>query len=158
MTTSPKAGHVSLLWAGPERAREIAAMHGVLFSPAWGEQAVLDLLEHPAATAFVAVAGPKREVAGFVISHIAADEAEVLSIGVLPDRQCSGIGTALVEGLVRALRRAEICKLFLEVAEDNAAASALYGKLGFKEIGRRKAYYQRDGGRGIDAINLALAI
>ena len=57
----------------------------------------------------------------------------------------------MVEGLVRAARRAEVKRLFLEVAADNDAAVALYEGLGFKIAGARKAYYQRAGGENVDA-------
>ncbi len=62
----------------------------------------------------------------------------------------------MVEGLVRAARRAEVKRLFLEVASDNDAAVALYKGLGFAAAGRRKGYYQRPGGKSADALILAL--
>jgi ribosomal-protein-alanine N-acetyltransferase len=62
----------------------------------------------------------------------------------------------MVEGLVRAARRAEVKRLFLEVATDNEAAVALYKSLGFKKAGTRKGYYQRAGGENADAVILAL--
>jgi ribosomal-protein-alanine N-acetyltransferase len=92
------------------------------------------------------------------MSQIAGDEAEILSIGVLPAVQRHGAGRAIMEALIRSLKRAEITRLFLDVAADNEAANALYAKLGFKEIGRRKGYYQRTGGPAQDAVNLALEI
>lgn len=158
MTSTPDARHVSLLWAGPDRAADIARLHGELFDPPWDEASVLTLLEHPAATAFVASAGAPPMVAGFIMSQLAADEAEILSLGVIPSMQRNGIGAQLVEGLCRSLRRAEIKRLFLEVSDDNRAARMLYAKLGFAEIGRRKAYYQRAAGQTADAINLSLAL
>jgi [ribosomal protein S18]-alanine N-acetyltransferase len=148
--------HVSLLWAAPERAAEIAALHKRLFSPAWDEAAVNALLEHPAATSLIAVAGDPKTVSGFVIGQLAADEAEILSIGVAPDWQHAGLGKMLVQGLIRAVKRGEAKRLFLEVAEDNAAANALYKSLGFTESGRRKRYYERADGTAVDAIVLAL--
>ena len=44
------------------------------------------------------------------------------------------------------------------VAAGNDAAIALYGQLGFREVGRRKGYYQPAGAGSEDAINLALAL
>lgn len=154
--------HVSLLWAAPERSAEIANLHKRLFDPAWDETAVKNLLEHPASTSLVAVYGdPKavgepKAVVGFVIGQLAADEAEILSIGVAPDWQRFGLGKMLVEGLVRAARRGEAKRLFLEVAEDNTAAGALYQSLGFQVTGGRKRYYERAGGTAVDAILFAL--
>ncbi len=59
---------------------------------------------------------------------------------------------------MRAARRAEVKRLFLEVAADNDAAIALYEGLGFKIVGARKAYYQRAGGVNVDAVILALGL
>lgn len=148
--------HVSLLWAAPERSAEIAALHKRLFYPAWDEAAVTSLLEHPASTSLVAVAGEPKVIAGFIIGQLAADEAEILSVGVAPDWQRAGLGKMLVEGLIRAVRRGEAKRLFLEVAADNAGAIALYKSLKFAETGRRKAYYQRANGPAADAIMFAL--
>ena len=148
--------YVSLLWAGVDRAREIADLHSGLFDPAWDEAAMRNLLDHPASTAFVAFDGQSKAAIGFVLGQLAADEAEVLTIGVAPDWQKLGLGRRLVDGLARAVKRAEARRLFLEVATDNDAAIALYGAAGFKEQGRRKAYYKRPDGTSADALMLAL--
>ncbi len=153
---------VSLVWAGPERAAEFAEMHARLFSPAWTETGITDMLSHPGSTAFLARvrdgADALPEPAGFVMGQLAADEAEVLTIGVLPRFQRRGVGTLLIEGLARAAKRADAKRLFLEVAADNQAAFELYRKLGFSAIGLRKGYYGRPGGELQDALALALSL
>lgn len=148
--------YVSLLWAGVERAADVAALHKRLFDPSWDEAAVRALLDHPASTAFVAFDGLSKSTPGFILGQIAADEAEVLSIGVAPEWQRIGLGRRLLDGLARAVKRAEARRLFLEVAADNTPALALYTGAGFKETGRRKAYYKRRDGSAVDALNLAL--
>jgi [ribosomal protein S18]-alanine N-acetyltransferase len=150
--------HVSLLWAGPERTSEIAELHRTLFDTSWDEAAIHSLLDHPAATAFVALYGNPKVPVGFVLGQLAADEAEVLSIGVAKDWQGKGIGRRLVEGMVRAVSRAEGTSLHLEVADDNMPALVLYHRMGFVEIGRRKAYYTRDDGSTADALRLSLKL
>ena len=130
-------------------------MHARLFDPAWDAESIVRLIEHPASSSFIAQIREPRALAGFVIGRIAADEAEVLSIGVAPEWQRRGIGRQMAEGLVRAARRAEVKRLFLEVAADNDAAVALYEGLGFKIAGARKAYYQRAGRHNVDAVILA---
>jgi ribosomal-protein-alanine N-acetyltransferase len=149
---------LSLLWASPDRADEIAALHRRLFDPPWDRIAIQSLLEHPAAAAFVAQVREPRALAGFIIGQIAADEAEILSIGVAPERQRQGIARTMIEGLVRAARRAEAKRLFLEVSAGNLAANRLYAGLGFEPVGRRKGYYRRPGGEPVDAVVLALPL
>ena len=47
---------------------------------------------------------------------------------------------------------------FLEVAADNAAAQALYARAGFAESGRRRGYYRRPDGSGLDALVMQRAL
>ena len=138
--------NLSLLWASPERVPDIAALHVRLFDPPWDEDSIGRLIEHPAAAAFVAQVREPKAVAGFVIGQIAADQAEILSIGVAPEWQRRGIARQMVEGL------------FLEVAADNTAALRLYEGLGFAVAARRKGYYDRPGGAPVDALIHSLAL
>jgi len=146
---------ISLLWANPERAKTIAGMHAALFSPPWDVDAIKTLLEHPYAAALLAIAGHTREPAGFVIAHIAGDEAEILSVGVVEKWQRHGLGRHLVEGLMRACQNTEARRLFLEVAVDNAPALRLYQALDFKPVGKRPRYYKRAQGDAVDALILS---
>src|SRR5690606_32388544 len=93
---------------------------------------------------------------GFILMRVAADEAEILTLAVRPAARRAGLGGRLVgEGVLTATARGA-GRVFLEVAEDNAAARALYARTGFAEAGRRRGYYARaDGGRR-DALLLVL--
>lgn len=150
--------HVSILWASAEHAHELAGLHGALFDKPWDAGAFQSLLAHPGSTAFLARVGSPPENVGFIIGQLAADEAEILSLGVRADRQRHAIGRRLVEALARAAKRAEARRLFLEVAADNVAALTLYRSLGFEEIGRRKGYYERAGAPAQDALTMALKL
>lgn len=150
--------HVSILWASPEHSGELAGLHATLFEEAWDAAAFAKLLGHPGSTAFVARLGKHPQTVGFILGQLAADEAEIHTLGVGKDCQRHGIGRRLVEALARAAKKAEARRLFLEVAEDNGPAVALYKRLGFQETGRRKAYYARAGAPPADALNLALAL
>lgn len=151
--------YVSLLWAEAEAASQIAALHAELFDPAWDSDAVRTLLIDPCASALIAKIR-LRETSlpvpgGFAIGRIAADEAEILSIGVSAPFQRRGIGRRLVAGLSRAVKAAGANRLFLEVATDNVPACAMYADLGFTEVGRRKDYYERRRGTAVDALTLS---
>jgi ribosomal protein S18 acetylase RimI-like enzyme len=71
-----------------------------------------------------------------VYRRVSEDEFEILNLAVAPESRRRGLGRAL---LLAALARGG--RWFLEVRESNAAARALYGSLGFREIGERRAYY-----------------
>jgi ribosomal-protein-alanine N-acetyltransferase len=147
--------HVSILWAASDNAPELAAMHQGLFDKPWDAAAFQGLLSHPGSTAFMARLG-SPEMVGFIVGQLAADEAEILTLGVRADRQRNGIGRKLVEALARAVKKAEARRLFLEVATGNSAALGLYKSLGFKEVGRRNGYYAKPAGPAEDALTLAL--
>jgi len=89
---------------------------------------------------------------GFLLLRQAADEAEIITLAVRPAVRRSGVARRLLMvGLDKmAGRGAPRC--FLEVAEDNMAARALYGAMGFAEIGRRPGYYRDAAGGRRDAI------
>lgn len=88
---------------------------------------------------------------GFVLSRVAVDEGELLTIAVDPDRRNSKIGSGLLEGHIDSLRLAGVKNLFLEVAEDNIAGLKLYRKFGFETVGKRPNYYSSEGDHRINA-------
>lgn len=53
----------------------------------------------------------------------------------------AGAGAALLGALMAEAARRGASEAFLEVAESNAAARALYGRIGATEVGRRRRYY-----------------
>jgi len=80
------------------------------------------------------------KIGAFLVAHRINVEWELENIVVAEASRRRGIGTRLVGALIAA-SRTNGGKIFLEVRESNQAARYLYEKLGFKETGRRKAYY-----------------
>lgn len=158
MSKPEAAKHVSILWAGTDHAEELARLHAPLFGPAWDAASLMQRLSDPGCTAFVARVGAPPQTVGFIVGQLAADEAEILTLGVSEEWRRRGIGRRLVEAMGRAAGRAEARRLYLEVAAGNTGALALYERLGFQECGRRKGYYARAGAPAEDAVNLALAL
>jgi ribosomal-protein-alanine N-acetyltransferase len=68
-------------------------------------------------------------------------ETSVHTIGVDPQWQGHGIGTALLRRLLD-IADSLAAPVFLEVRTDNAGAIALYERHGFQRLGLRKRYYQ----------------
>ncbi|WP_292024553.1 MULTISPECIES: ribosomal protein S18-alanine N-acetyltransferase [unclassified Brevundimonas] len=125
----------------------LAALHAEAFSAPWDARAFADLLAQPGVLLRI-------EADGFILIRVVLDEAEILTLAVRPGARRQGLGRRLVERACVAAKDAGAETLFLEVAEDNAAARVLYARAGFVEIGRRKAYYAGPDGRRIDALVL----
>lgn len=132
--------------AGPALIPVMAALHKMCFANPWDRRELAELLAMPGAFALMGFDG--EAPCSFILMRAAAGEAEILTIAVLPDRRGSGLGQLLVEtALARARGQgAEVC--FLEVAEENAPARALYVKTGFEVSGKREGYYSAADGAG----------
>jgi ribosomal-protein-alanine N-acetyltransferase len=95
-----------------------------------------------------------RTLAGFIVSRLAAGEAEILSVAVAPARRSRGLAGKLLDLHLRRLAGLGVTAVFLEVDEDNAPARRLYGRAHFRDVGRRPAYYARPEGPPANALVL----
>ena len=149
------ADNVLLQPLGPLDLAVAAALHAGCFDSAWNEAAMAEILAMPGSFGVLAQIGDQP--VGLVIALAVGTEAEILTLAVLPKFRRRGIARRLLAWVVDRLSGAGCQRLLLEVAEDNAAARTLYGKLGFAEVGRRPSYYRRFAGTAA-AIVLARAL
>ena len=79
-----------------------------------------------------------NRIVGFLVARtLVAGEREILNLAVAPDFRRKGVARALLD---RALEG--FCgEVFLEVRESNGVAQKFYKSLGFKELSKRKGYY-----------------
>src|SRR5262245_33828931 len=118
--------------AGPRDARAMAKLHGASFQRGWDEEEFEKLLlERSVIADRVTVSGA---LAGFILSRIAADEAEILSIAVDASARGQGLARRLLEMNMRRLAGFGVRSLFLEVAPDNLPACKLYRRAGFHDV------------------------
>lgn len=127
----------------------LAAVHAEASDSSWTARAFDDLLKQSGMIL-------EFKADGFVLVQVAADEAEILTLAVRPAARRRGVATALLKTAAGRAELAGAGRLFLEVAEDNIAARALYSRLGFASVGRRPRYYARPAGPPVDALLLAL--
>ena len=124
-------------------AREIAGILAHAFdSPEqrWSAAGVAGTLSVPGTVALLAPCA-------CAVLRVAADEAEILTIAVLPAARRQGRATRLVRACLAEAAAAGAARIHLEVAGSNVAARALYLSAGFAETGRRPGYYRGPRGR-----------
>lgn len=117
-------------------AEALALIHAAAFPPAaaWNAGTIATLLGMDGVVGL-------RAAGGFILARRVLDEAEILTLAVDPAHRRQGLGEALVETAAVVTAAAGAKVMFLEVAEDNQPAMALYAKAGFERAGRRPDYY-----------------
>jgi ribosomal-protein-alanine N-acetyltransferase len=134
--------------ATPLHATVMAEIHAAAFPPTerWGVDAIALQLTQPGGFGLIDPAG------GMLLARMAADEAEILTLAVAPAARRQGRALAMLNAAGARASSTGARAMFLEVSADNAAAKALYARLGFAEVGRRQCYYAS----GSDALVLRL--
>ena len=132
----------------------LAAIHASAFARPWSSLDFEGFLTDRAVHADGLFLGRARQPVGFVLSRLAADEAEILSVAI--ERAARGRGSArlLMAQHLQALAHAGGRRVHLEVEEGNAPAFALYRRLGFRQSGLRPGYYTRPDGTRATAVSM----
>jgi ribosomal-protein-alanine N-acetyltransferase len=141
---------------GPERCAECALIHAASFTHPWMEVEFEQLLLARGVVAEGAIEIRDCTLAGFILTRMALDEAEILTVAVAPERRRCGVGDTLLATHLRSLAALGVQRLFLEVDTGNAAARALYAGRGFYPVAERKAYYRGDGAAQANALVMRL--
>lgn len=88
----------------------------------------------------------QNTIVGFAGIKIIIDEAELMNIVVNKTFRHSGIGTLLLNKLLKICEEKNLDSIFLEVNEKNLNAQKLYKNFDFETISIRKNYYNSDNG------------
>jgi ribosomal-protein-alanine N-acetyltransferase len=110
------------------------------------------MLELPGHFGLVAIS--QDQPLGFALARAQGPEAEIVTIAVRPGAHGQGYGRLLLASVMAEAARRGAVEIFLEVAEPNAAARALYAEAQAREVGRRPRYYAD----GSDALVLRIAL
>lgn len=84
---------------------------------------------------------------GYAVVMEVIEEVHLLNLSVIPERQCTGIGSEFLEHLFGDARRRGAGRMLLEVRPSNVSGRALYRRYGFIVIGERRGYYPAEQGR-----------
>jgi len=125
-----------------EQIDTVADLDAAVSASRWTPQMFLsELLAHPPSLPTSFVTWHRDEVIGYLIFRILLDELHFMNLGVRPDWQRRGLGTALVYFALQAGRKRGVSKSTLEVRASNIRGQKLYQKFGFRLVGRRPNYY-----------------
>ncbi len=119
----------------------MALLHAQAFHRGWSDGEFESLLTERNVIAHRAMV--RGKLVGFILSRLAADEAEILSVAVATRQRGRGLARDMLEMHMRRLAGAGCRTLFLEVDETNQPARRLYKSAGFREVGRRDSYYRQ---------------
>ncbi len=110
---------------------EVLAVENLSFSSPWKPNQFMSNLEQ------FNIAKIDGKVVGFIGIEKVQDEARITHMAVHPIYRRQGVGKKLIAESLKIDAR----KFILEVRDSNIAAQKLYAGFGFKEVFRRKKYY-----------------
>ena len=145
-------GEPALSEAGARDSSAIAALHAASFRRGWNEQEVEGLLSDRQVLTHRAMSGTR--LAGFIMSRLVEDQAEILSVAVAERERGRGVARRMLDLHLRRLAGLGALTVFLEVDEHNDPALRLYHRAGFREVSRRPNYYPWTGGKAAAALVL----
>ena len=115
------------------------------FDDFWNYNILKEELESPNSKYIIAKTND-GEIIGFTGIKVLVDNADIMNIVVKKSWRNQGVGNLLLNNLISICKDLNLLSLSLEVNEDNLPAIHLYEKVGFKQVGLRKNYYQDKNG------------
>lgn len=113
-----------------------AFIHG---APWTLEQFIVDLNSTTGNYLFLEV---QEKIVGFISYRQIIDEIEIDEVLIYKECQHQGFGYQLMQKFLKNVIEKQVKNIFLEVRQSNFPAISLYEKCGFKQIAKRKNYYQ----------------
>lgn len=123
-------------------AEDVPEVHRIeeeCFSQPWSEKAFYEELENPYGRTLVAVL--ENKAAGFINVRSIGGEIYINNIAVSGSFRRKGVGDGLLSALEKASEAYEF--ITLEVRQSNIPAIRLYEKHGFRQVGKRKNFYEK---------------
>jgi ribosomal-protein-alanine N-acetyltransferase len=123
----------------------LARLEAACFTHPWTEDQVADEVSGNAPGLVLVLEGRPVEgerVRAYGAFRFVLDEMHVMNVAVAPGHRRRGLARWLLAFAMAKAARAGARRGLLEVRAGNGVALALYGSLGWREVGRRRAYYR----------------
>ena len=132
--------NIKIVAASEEHIDDLVEVENLCFTIPWSRQSLIDEIVHNDKAVYYCALHNGKAV-GYAGMWQVLDECYITNIAVHPEFRKSGVGSMLMEELLKEARRRGITAVTLEVRKSNETAKALYRKYGFEPGGTRKAYY-----------------
>ena len=80
---------------------------------------------------------------GFIMAYKVLDEIEIINIAVNEKYRKNGVGSSLLNEILKVASNEKIKNIYLEVRKSNVTAIKFYEKYGFSVYSVRKMYYNK---------------
>ena len=120
---------------------EVAELERLCFSVPWSRNMLAEELENALSAMLVAL-DDQGHVAGYAGLQVILDEGYITNVAVRPDCRRRGVAGQILQVFLDFAQAQNLAFLTLEVRASNQAAILLYGRRGFRGMGRRKNYYE----------------
>ena len=124
-----------------DHLEELEKLERICFSRPWSRKMLAEELENQCAAFLVAEDSVSGRVLGYAGLMVVADEGYITNVAVFPEYRRQGIAAQILQVFVQFAEANRLAFLTLEVRPSNTAAIALYQGFGFREVGRRRNYY-----------------
>lgn len=118
---------------------QIMEIENQSFKEPWKFNDFADTLEYE--NIVFLVAKDDNNLVGYCGIYMSVDQADIANVAVSSLYRRKGIAQELINNILSIAKERSVKEVFLEVRLSNVKAISLYEKMGFVEIGLRKAYY-----------------
>lgn len=132
---------VKIVPMAAEHLDRLEQLERMCFSRPWSKKMLAEELDNQCAAFLVAVEPETEEAVGYAGLLVVADEGYITNVAVDPSCRRQGVAAQLLQVFDNFAKGNHLAFLTLEVRPSNAAAIALYEGFGFREVGRRRNYY-----------------
>lgn len=121
--------------------QQVAGIEKEIFSMPWTEEDFKKALNDSHNIYIVVDNG--GEITGYCGLWSVLEEGQITNVAIRKDCRGFGVGTSMMEELIRTGMENGLTAFTLEVREGNGSARRLYEKLGFEEAGIRPNFYEK---------------
>ena len=132
---------VKIVPMAAEHLDRLEQLERMCFSRPWSKKMLAEELDNQCAAFLVALEPETEKAVGYAGLLVVADEGYITNVAVDPSCRRQGVAAQLLQVFDNFAKGKHLAFLTLEVRPSNAAAIALYEGFGFREVGRRRNYY-----------------